>query len=423
MISSSGMIRSASRSTRKSLPGRRRPLAATFSSVGAEDARLGGQHHPAVAGHEPPARPQAVAVQGGAHHAPVAEGHRGGAVPRLHESRVVGEEVAHLLRLLGPPVGLRHQHRDGVGGRAPAQHEQLEQAVERGGVRDVVPQERPDLVHVVAEQLRGQVALAGAHPVAVPAQGVDLAVVGEHPVGVGQLPARERVGGEARVHHGQAALVERVAQVGEVERELRGGEHPLVDDGPRGEARDREAVEPRVLDHPPDHVELALERVAVGHALAGAHEELDHVGRGGARGRAGRALVHGHVAPAEHALALALHRGLDHGHRPLARAGLAREEAHGHPVAARVRAASKPRLLPQEGVGKLGEDARAVPGVRVRALRAPVLELLERVQGPRDHLVRAGSAHACDKRDAAGVVLVARVVQAWSCCLQGDCLL
>jgi hypothetical protein len=111
---------------------------------------------------------------------------------------VVGEEVAHIVGELGTAaVRLRDQHRDGVLGRAPAEHEQLEQTVEGGRVGDVIAQERPDLLDVVPEQRRRELQLAGPHPVAVAAQRVDLAVVGEHPVGVCELPARERVRGKA----------------------------------------------------------------------------------------------------------------------------------------------------------------------------------------------------------------------------------
>ena len=60
------------------------------------------------------------------------------------------------------------------------------------------------------------------------------------------------------------------------------------------------------------------------------------------------------------------------------------------------------------------EDPRAVTRVRVGALGPTVLELLERVERPRDDLVRARRADARDEGDAARVVLVARVVQAVS---------
>ena len=91
-----------------------------------------------------------------------------------------------------------------------------------------------------------------------------------------------------------------------------------------------------------------------------------------------------------------------------------REEADGHAVAARL-GELEAGLGAEEGVGQLDQDPRAVPGVRVGALGAAVLEPLERVQRSRHDLVRGGRADPCDEGDAAGVVLVARVVQATRC--------
>ena len=231
------------------MPGRSRPFEAIVLGGHLEHAGLRGEHDPAVLRDEPAAGAQAVAVERGADDAAVAEGHGRRAVPGLDERRVVGVEVAHLLGQLGAAlVRLGDQHRDGVRRRAAAEHEQLHQAVERGRVGDVVAEQRADLLDVVAEQRRGELELARAHPVAVAAQRVDLAVVGEHAVRVRELPAREGVGGEARVDEREAAHHALVAQVRVVARELRRGEHPLVDHRAAREARDGEVVEVRVLD-------------------------------------------------------------------------------------------------------------------------------------------------------------------------------
>ena len=90
-----------------------------------------------------------------------------------------------------------------------------------------------------------QQCLAGAHPIPVPPQRVDLAVVGQVPVGVGQGPRRERVGREPRVHERQPAVEGRVRQVGEELAELVPGEHALVDEGARRQRRHVHAVRPR----------------------------------------------------------------------------------------------------------------------------------------------------------------------------------
>ena len=66
--------------------------------------------------------------------------------------------------------------------------------------------------------------------------------------------------------------------------------------------------------------------------------------------------------------------------------------------------------LPEEVVGDLDEDARAVAGVDLAAAGAAVLQVLERDDPVPDDLVRLLAIQPHDKADAAGVVLVLRVV-------------
>ena len=345
------------------------------------------EHHPAVPGHDPAARAQPVAVERRADHLAVGERDRGRAVPGLDQRRVVCVEVTDLPGELEPPLeGLRDQHRDRVGRRAATEHQQLHQPVERGRIGDVVAQEAADLLDVVAEQGRGERQLARAMPVAIAAQRVDLTVVGEHPIGVRQLPARKGVGGKARVDERQARANSLVLQIWEVLRDLGCGQHPLVDEGATGEPGDRQARKVELLDAAPDHIELSLERVLVIDAVPGRDEEMaDHRGD---RARGGPAVLldDRDVAPAEHALALLLHPALQRSHRLRARFLVAREKADRHPVAPLV-GQLEAGDLPEEGVGQLDQDAGAVAGVRVGALGAPVLEVLERPQRSRDHLV------------------------------------
>ena len=93
------------------------------------------------------------------------------------------------------------------GRRAAAQVQQLEHLVERGRVRRARGADRERPGQVAGDQLGGQHRLAGAHPVAVAADGVDLAVVRDVAERVGQRPGREGVGGEPGVHDGDRALV------------------------------------------------------------------------------------------------------------------------------------------------------------------------------------------------------------------------
>ena len=104
------------------------------------------------------------------------------------------------------------------GSERPRLHEQFEHAVEAGRIAQALADDRQHLLEVVAEQRRGEHRLAGAHPVDVAAQRVDLAVVGDEVIRVRQLPARERVGAEARMEQRERALGQRIAEIGEVAR-------------------------------------------------------------------------------------------------------------------------------------------------------------------------------------------------------------
>ena len=307
-------------------------------------------------------------------------------------------------------VGLGDHHHDRVRQRPPREHEQLEHVVERSGVGAAGANDRQDLAEVVAEELGGQLRLARAHPVDVAAQRVDLAVVGDHPVRVGELPARERVRRVAGVHERERRGGALVLQVRVVGGQLRRRQHPLVDDGAGREARDHEVRAGGELGHPADHVELALELVGR-EARRRRDEELpDARGSRGGR-RAGVALVDRDVAPRDDLLPFGLDRL---GEEPLERLGarrVARQEAHRDAVAAERRQRGA-ELGAKESVRQLQRHAGAVAGAGVGALGAAVLEVGERRQRAHDGLVTRDAVEPRDERDAAGVVLVGRVVEA-----------
>ena len=281
LTSASSTITPRSRSTRKSLPGCRRPLrlillAGTSITPVSEPSTT---QPSVVSSQRPGRRPLRSSV------APItrpsvnvtAAGPSHGSM--RHD--VVGVERLQLLGDVVPVgVGLRDHHHHRVRQAAAGQREQLEHVVERGGVAAAGAHDREHLLQVVAEQLGGELRLARPHPVDVAAHRVDLAVVGDHPERVGELPARERVRGEARVHERERGLRARVLQVGVVAEQLRAGQHALVDDRAAAEARDHELRAGGELGHAADHVELALERVLVARELVGGgHDELLDVRR------------------------------------------------------------------------------------------------------------------------------------------------
>ncbi len=378
-----------------------------------EHAGLGPEDDPAVLGLDPPPGPQPVAVERGADGPAVGEEHRRRAVPRLHQQRVVRVEAGELGREVGPVLErLRDHHHRRVRQRAARQHQQLEHVVEGRRIRAAGADDGLDLLDVLTEQLRSELRLARPHPVDVAHQRVDLAVVGDHAVRVGAVPARERVGREPRVDQRERRAEPRVLQVRVERRHLGRQQHALVDQRARRERRGVELGRRQLAD-PPDHVELALERVLVVGAGAGLDEQLADVGTGLVGGDADLVGTDGDVAPAEHALALdpdvALQQVLDLG--PLRR--VLRQEAHADGVAAG-RRQLEVHDRAQERVRHLDEDPGPVARSRVRSRCPPMVEVLERGQRALDRLVARIVVQPRDQCDAAGIVLVPGVVEARS---------
>ncbi len=309
-----------------------------------EQPALRAEHDEPVDGLHPAPRPQAVAVERGADQAPVGERDRGGAVPGLHQTGVEGVEVAQLLRqVVAFAEGLGDHHHHRVRQRAPGEQQQLEHAVEGRGVRVPGLDDGQDLGEVGAEQLGLELGLAGAHPGDVAHHGVELPVVADHAVGVCQLPGGEGVGREARVHERQRAAGARVAQVGVEAAELVGDQHALVVEGARGGRGHVQARGGGVeLADAADHEQLALEGVlvevpgSIGPTLrtrASPHEQLPDRGTADAGGAPNVGGVHGHLAPAEHALTLGVDDTLEQLAQPRTLLRVERKETHQHPVA------------------------------------------------------------------------------------------
>ena len=401
------------------LPGLQAAEPLHVGGVDGEHAGLRAQDDEAVVGLNPASRAQAVAVEGGAHDPTVGEADSRRSVPRLEQARVEGVEALQLVgEVVTVAVGLGDHHHRRVRQRAPAEHQQLEDVVEGGRVRTAGADDRHDLLEVVAEQLTGQLALAGPHPVDVPHEGVDLAVMGDHPERVGQLPAREGVGREPGVDQRERGGEPLVLQVGVEAADLVGDQHPLVDAGPRREARGIEVRAGGQLDYAPDHVALALEGLLVlGESGAGGDEALADLRPRSVGGTPDEVGVYGDVAPPEEDLALGGDGVLDQLLDLAPERRLAGQEADTNRVAARLGQLEVDHL-PEEEVGNLNQDACPVAGLDVGALGAAVLKVVERLQRPDDHLVRGLVVEPCHHRHATGVVLKAWVVEAlglWSC--------
>ena len=172
-------------------------------------------------------------------------------------------------------------------------------------------------------------------------------------------------------------------------------------------------VDQRVLGLLADRQDLALEGVLVGELGAAADDRhLDHR----------HALDHGlaeagdvgrHVAPAQKLLLL----DLDEVFQPLdgegARLLVLRQEAHGHGVVAGLRQVDALLLRPvaQQAVGDLDQAAGAVAHQRVGADGAAVVEVDQDGKPLAHDGMALPALDVGHEADAAGVVLVARVVK------------
>ncbi len=391
-----------------------------------EHADLRGHDDQVVAGDHVARGAQAVAVEHRPDDAAVGERDRRGPVPGLHDRRVEPVEVlarrVHLLVAL-PRLGDHHEH--GVRQRVTAHVEQLEHLVERGRVAGAGGADREDPLEVAWQEVALEERLARPHPVAVALHRVDLAVVADVAVRVGQGPRRERVGREARVHQGHRRVHPLVLEVREELRELVGDEHALVDEGARREARDVAAA----VDEPADGVldplaqhEGATFQVDARRAVA-LDEDLPERRHRRERLGAERGAVGRDVAPPQHAQALLGDDRVDRRHVGLGDRRVGGEEHQPRRVPPLGRKAEVDHA-PEEAARGLDEDAGAVAGVLLGAARPPVVEVAEGLDAGAHDVVAAVALHVHDERDAAGVVLEARVVEAlllgWGCARLAD---
>jgi hypothetical protein len=168
-----------------------------------------------------------------------------------------------------------------------------------------------------------------------------------------------------------------------------------------------------VLEPLADDVELALEVGLVTEPRAPADEDLLDVRLGADRAGPQGVVVGGHVPPAQRPLAFLVHERVEEGLDLFALDEVARQEDETGPVLPG-RGQDDPQpgaLAAQERVGHLEQDARAVARVRLAAAGAPVQEVLEHGERLDDDVVGLPPLHVHDEADAAGVVLLPRVVE------------
>ncbi len=307
-----------------------------------EHAHFRGHHDQVVVGDEVARRPEPVAIERCADELAVGEGDCRGAVPRLHQRRMVFVEGAPLRvhqRVACPRLRDHQHHR--VMDRVAAHQQEFQRVVERGRIRLAVVDQGPDLVEVLAQKLGVDGRLPRPDPVEVALQRIDLAVVRDEAERVRKVPCRERVGGEALVDQRQRGSHALVGKVGIELADLVREQHALVDDRA---VRERGDVELARIAEPerPDgmagglahDVELALEGVAVEAAAARADEHLPDDRHRAASCVAKRRVAGRDVAPAEQDLVLVGDGAFDLAHARRARGRVSRQEHHADAVGA-----------------------------------------------------------------------------------------
>ena len=159
-------------------------------------------------GLEPAAGAQAVAVERRADHAAVGERDRRRAVPRLHQARRGTRRSRAGPRACpsGPPRPPGSSSSPRAAALRPASVSSSSTLSNVGRVEPPGRDDRAGPSRSSPNSSTRAATLARAHPVAVAAQRVDLAVVGDHPERLRQLPGRERVGREARVDERERGL-------------------------------------------------------------------------------------------------------------------------------------------------------------------------------------------------------------------------
>ncbi len=391
-----------------------------------DDAALGHRHHAAlraddqqtVVGAGIAQRPQRVAVH--PRHRPAAVGHhqRGGAIPRLHDA---GEILVHRRMRDGGVLPHRFRHQHQLGGRRVAARaaDRLEHRVERGGVARASGDHRLDVLRIVAEGEARHADLVAEHPVAVAADGVDLAVVGEAAERLRQPPLREGVGRVTLVEQRDAALEARVGQVGVEDRQALGEEQPLVDDRAARQRADVEALDlggdHPLLDAAADEIQVLLELslVDIARQWAGDHDLLD-LGPRRLRLEADHRHVDRHLPPAIDGVARIDDRALDDGAAALLRAEVgARQEDHadGEPVLAHLVPRQRDRVV-EEAQRQVDVEAGAVAGLAIGIDRAAMPHRLQRIDRRLDDAPRRNAVGGGDEAHAASVGLELGTVHA-----------
>ena len=279
---------------------------------------------------------------------------------------------------------------------------------------------------VLAPEIGLQFGLAGLGPVAVSANGIDLAVVRHHPEGMGQRPSGEGVRAVALVVDADCGLVVGIRKVREELLERRRDKQSLVDDQAmrhRGDVKTLDLVGGNAfLDFIAGKEESAFKLIGR-HPVHLADKDLLNVGQRREGLGAQDLLVGGNIAPAEKVEPPLLEDlfgdGLGTGlgilvllgkiHHPDTEIGIAVEGL-------------TPALDDgtEEFVGDLGRNAGPVAGAGVGVKGTPVHQVADGAETDTEDLVGALTADSGHHADTAGVFFEGRVIKRRSALMMGQ---
>ena len=395
-----------------------------------DGAHLACQHKAAVARHIVAGGTQAVAVEGSAQRATVGKGDGGRTVPRLHEHGLVSVVGATLLTqavVVIPRLG--QQHGRSTRERATVHDQKLEHIVQNRGIGALAVDDGHHALKIVLQHGAVQVGLAGANPVDVALEGVDLAVVDDKAVGVRALPAGRGVGGVARVDERHGRLDGGVVEVDEEAAHLRGDQHALVHDGARAHGAHVEDLVAQgklgvglLFDGAAAHVQAALEGIAGGRVVRTAQEGLQDSGHAGAGRLAQVVRVDRYLTPKEQRNAGFGAALLKHAAGILYALVVLRKEQHGHAIVAlcRQNLAALLSLFTEKVMRNLEQDASAVASVLLESRAAAVLQVDQNGQCIVQNLVMALTVDIGERADATRIVVEFGAIKALL--LSGICL-
>lgn len=385
------------------------------------DPDLGPHKKESILGDFIAGRAKAVTIEAGGDDFAVAKGKGGRTIPRLVQAFVIFVEGANvgregILRAIGG--GDEHEH--GVQGASPGNGEEFERVIETGGVASAGLNDRVEKRKIggVEPGMR-KVSFPRVNPVAIAAEGIDLAIVGDHTKGVCEGPGGEGVGAVALVKNSEGSFVGGILQIEIKAFELGAGQHPFVDDGAGTEGGNIErrgtiggaTVFDFVSRQEEGHFESIVGKFF---GIGPSHKELfdPRSGKGGFFPK--DAGIDGDDAPTERDETAAGDDFLG----DTANVGLGvlilgwkKEEADPEVSLAVELVAEFFNLSAEEFGGDLGQDAGSVPRLGVRIEGATMGELANTTQGAFQNGAGAATLNVGDNTHAASIVLLGRVIE------------